>query len=134
MGQIGERPTVQVPQGMSPCAEAAANANAAAMTATDEWARAFEDFFGRDCAGRLRQGDDSEREVSRMINQIYEYMKKQNLQKTNDVLSLDDTLIRIFRPVMTGGQTTSYRLRDLLLLMRQVISVYKSRAGQARVP
>lgn len=92
--------------------------------AGDDWLRTFEDFFGREASTRvLQQGGSAEQ--NRMVNQVYEYMRKNNLSRSEGA-TLDDRLVRLFSPVLQPGQTTC-KLPDLLFIIQSLNTKYVQR-------
>jgi len=149
-----ETPRMYIRLSATPVAVAAAATGE--LSAVDgSWARAFEEFFGRDCTDRLcpargargldggscldADGDAFDAEVSQMANQVYGYMKRQRLNSLTDALGFDENLLHIYTPVMAPSHAAfsydssretprdGYCLRDISLLTRQVVALYRAR-------
>jgi len=97
------------------------------------WKKDFEDFFGRDATGRVlacRDRAQRDAEVNRMINQVWEYMKRSNLQSSPDSCMLDQALMKVFAPFLPPGSSSVYS-RDILPLITQAVNSYLEAAAAA---
>mmetsp|Transcript_5586 Transcript_5586/g.14189 ORF Transcript_5586/g.14189 Transcript_5586/m.14189 type:complete len:411 (-) Transcript_5586:42-1274(-) len=89
----------------------------------ESWRATFEAFFGRDTAGRLRQGDPKEPE--RMVHRVWEHASRQNLvsQGGAPMITFDEPLARLFGLVVPPG-TSRCSVQELPPLTQRLAATY----------
>jgi len=91
---------------------------------SQDWPRKFEDFFGLEACSRLLQPDGgADREMHRLMNKMWEYMKSKNLQGSGDILQLDDVLFRVLSNSLKVG-TRQIRSSDVLPVLQHTVKKY----------
>lgn len=89
--------------------------------ASPDWRQGFEEFFGPDSVSRLRQ--DEEKERNRMVNQVWEYVRRTGGVGNNDMIVFDASLSRVFTPFVQNRANGCY-FRDLLTLVQMAAAAY----------
>eukprot|EP00747_Dinoflagellata_sp_TGD_P212013 gnl/TRDRNA2_/TRDRNA2_85158_c0_seq1.p1 gnl/TRDRNA2_/TRDRNA2_85158_c0~~gnl/TRDRNA2_/TRDRNA2_85158_c0_seq1.p1 ORF type:complete len:190 (+),score=25.65 gnl/TRDRNA2_/TRDRNA2_85158_c0_seq1:142-711(+) len=107
----------------SPGGAHASRAGATTSGGADGWPEFFEEFFGPETSNALRTTSEPDQQMHRMINQVWEYMKRAGLHTTNETVSFDKCMLRLFMPVLAQGQR-SCKPSDLLPLVRSVCHKY----------
>lgn len=129
LAQFASAPNPMPLRGVMPQQTAASTASGSqpsALRRNSGWKKDFEDFFGRDAIARFlscRDRGQRDAEVNRMINQVWEYMKRSNLQHSLESCMLDQALLKVFAPFLPPGSKSVYS-RDILPLITQAVNTY----------
>lgn len=108
----GSTPVYQVPR--------------AANLSSDPWLKYFESFIGQDLVRLLKETDNDEKVVQRVINKVFEHAKAKSIFRA-DVCDLDAELMQLFSPLNAGKEM---KQRDFLPHVRQLVYIYHQRCRQ----
>lgn len=86
-----------------------------------DWAQAFEGFFGRENAARLRTPDNT-KVRDQMVNLMWEHLKDKG-QTRAEVIHFDEATLRVFAPALPNGSRT-LALKDLLPVIHTLLTRY----------
>jgi len=109
----------------SPGQLARARTGPSSLAGNSSWVGAFEAFFGGDKAflEQLRQPCPSDYE--RMSSLVWAYLREKGNYTVGSEILLDDRLLRICDPALSGGMN-KVRPADVLPLMQKIATYYKS--------